>query len=117
MLPSWGGRAGAARGSRLCESFKSTFATGDGMVTYQQVSDAVDAVLTDDRKQPDDTQVMQDPPYNYNNKYLVQDFFSDVSAKLKKIGVVFNGGDLDSTAFMAATVLQVKEAIYTDLTA
>jgi len=95
----------------------STCATGGDMVTYQQVSDAVDAVLTNNGKQPDDTKVMENGPLNYNNKYLIQDFLGDVAVELKKDGVNFNAGDLDPVAFMAATVLQVKQAIYTDLTA
>lgn len=86
------------------------------MVTYQQVSDAVDAVVTNDCKQIDDTKVLQSAPYNYNNKYLVQDFLGDVSDQLKKVGVVFDPDDLDATASMAATFLQLKQDIYTDLT-
>jgi hypothetical protein len=86
------------------------------MVTYQAVSDAVDAALTNDGKAPDDTQVMQSAPYGFDNTYLMRDFLLDVSHELNKGGVDLNVDDLNVAGLMSRTVAQVKQAIFAELT-
>ena len=86
------------------------------MVDYGTVSDAVDTALTNDGKAPDDTQVMQSSPYGFDNSFLMRDFLLDVSHELNKGGVDLNVDDLNIVGLMSRTVLQVKQAIYADLT-
>jgi hypothetical protein len=87
------------------------------MVTYEAVSDAVDKALSNDGKAPDDTQVMQSAPYGFNNTYLMRDFLLDVSHELNKGGVDLDVDDLDIVGLMSKTVVVVKQAVYTELTA
>ena len=86
------------------------------MVTYQAVSDAVDTALTNDGKSPDDTQVMQSAPYGFDNTFLMRDFLLDVSHELNKGGVDLNVDDLNIAGLMSKTVVQLKEAIFANLT-